>query len=68
MLTSNKGFEEWGAVLGDEVMAAALIDRFLHHCHIVNIRGNSHRMKHHQELRWSMQRSEAGDGAAPAAS
>ena len=32
MLTSNKGFEEWGGVLGDDVMAAALIDRLLHHC------------------------------------
>ena len=30
VLTSNKGFEEWGNVLGDEVMAAALIDRLLH--------------------------------------
>ena len=29
VLTSNKGFEEWGNVLGDEVMAAALIDRLL---------------------------------------
>ena len=47
VLTSNKGFEEWGDVLGDEVMAAALIDRLLHHCHIVNIRGNSYRMRHH---------------------
>ena len=47
-LTSNKGFEEWGNVLGDEVMAAALIDRLLHHCHIVNIRGNSYRMREHQ--------------------
>ena len=50
VLTSNKGFEEWGSVLGDEVMAAALIDRLLHHCHIVNIRGNSYRMRHHQDL------------------
>ena len=39
VLTSNKGFEDWGGVLGDEVMAAALIDRLVHHCHIVNIRG-----------------------------
>ena len=39
-----------GAVLGDEVMAAALIDRLVHHCHIVNIRGNSYRMKDHQNL------------------
>ena len=50
VLTSNKGFEEWGAVLGDEVMAAALIDRLLHHCHLVNIRGNSYRMREHQDL------------------
>lgn len=50
VLTSNKGFEEWGEVFGDEVMAAALIDRLLHHCHIVSIRGNSYRMRQHREL------------------
>jgi DNA replication protein DnaC len=57
VLTSNKSFEEWGAVLGDEVMAAALIDRVLHHCHLVNIRGNSYRMREHSELWQSL----AGD-------
>ena len=46
--TSKKGFEEWGNVLGDEVMAAALMDRLLHDCHIVNIRGNSYRMREPQ--------------------
>jgi hypothetical protein len=40
VLTSNKGFEEWGEIFGDEVMAAALVNRLVHHCHIVNIRGN----------------------------
>lgn len=50
VLTSNKGFEEWGEIFGDDVMAAALIDRLLHHCHIVNIRGNSYRMKNHTDL------------------
>jgi hypothetical protein len=50
VLTSNKGFEEWGEVLGDDVMAAALIDRLLHHCHMVNIRGNSYRMREHRAL------------------
>jgi DNA replication protein DnaC len=50
VLTSNKGFEEWGEVFGDDVMAAALIDRLLHHCHIVSIRGNSYRMRHHSDL------------------
>jgi DNA replication protein DnaC len=55
VLTSNKGFEEWGAVLGDEVMAAALIDRVLHHCHLVNIRGNSYRMREHTDLYRALQ-------------
>lgn len=55
VLTSNKGFEEWGSVLGDEVMAAALIDRVLHHCHLVNIRGNSFRMRDHAALRQTLQ-------------
>ena len=50
VLTSNKSFEEWGEIFGDEVMAAALIDRLLHHCHIVNIRGNSYRMRAHSDL------------------
>jgi len=31
-------------------MAAALIDRLVHHCHIVNIRGNSYRLRQHAEL------------------
>lgn len=50
VLTSNKGFEEWGDIFGDDVMAAALIDRLVHHCHIVTIRGNSYRMRQHTEL------------------
>ncbi len=39
-----------GTVLGDDVMAAALIDRLVHHCYIVNIWGNSYRMRDHQNL------------------
>lgn len=50
VLTSNKGFEDWGEIFGDDVMAAALIDRLVHHCHIVNIRGNSYRLRHHADL------------------
>jgi DNA replication protein DnaC len=55
VLTSNKGFEQWGDVFGDDVMAAALIDRVLHHCHLVNIRGNSYRMREHTELYRALQ-------------
>jgi DNA replication protein DnaC len=50
ILTSNKGFEEWGEIFGDDVMAAALVDRLVHHCHIVNIRGNSYRLRQHADL------------------
>jgi DNA replication protein DnaC len=63
VMTSNKGFEEWGEVLGDEVMAAALIDRILHHCHIVNIRGNSYRMRQHTEL-WQALRQGSEESTA----
>jgi DNA replication protein DnaC len=65
VLTSNKGFEDWGDVLGDEVMAAALIDRLLHHCHIVNIRGNSYRMRHHTELSKVLHSSPAEPSSSP---
>lgn len=58
ILTSNKSFEEWGEVFGDDVMAGALIDRLVHHCHIVSIRGNSYRMRHHSEL-WRALNSQA---------
>jgi len=62
ILTSNNGFEEWGEIFGDEVMAAALIDRLVHHCHVVNIRGNSYRLRPHAEL---ARRLHAGPPAPP---
>lgn len=65
VLISNKGFEEWGEILGDEIMAAALIDRLLHHCHIVNIRGNSFRMRQHADL-WMQLQSPDTDAQTPA--
>ncbi|MFL5612995.1 MAG: ATP-binding protein [Gemmatimonadaceae bacterium] len=37
-------------LFGDDVMAAALVDRLVHHCHIVNIRGNSYRLRQHADL------------------
>lgn len=64
VLTSNKSFEEWGEIFGDEVMAAALIDRLLHHCHIVNIRGNSFRMRQHTELWKQLHHVNDGDSAS----
>jgi DNA replication protein DnaC len=45
ILTSNKGFAEWGEVLGDTVIATAILDRLLHHSHVLNIRGESYRLR-----------------------
>jgi DNA replication protein DnaC len=45
ILTSNKSFKEWGEIFGDPVAASAMLDRLLHHCHIVNIKGNSYRLR-----------------------
>ena len=64
VLTSNKSFEEWGEIFGDDVMAGALIDRLLHHCHVVHIRGNSYRMRHHAEL-WTTLNSPAAAADEP---
>ena len=46
MLTSNLTFTEWGALLGDEVLATALLDRLLHHAEVITINGRSYRMRH----------------------
>ena len=45
LLTSNTSFSEWGALLNDEVLATALLDRLLHHAEVISISGKSFRMK-----------------------
>lgn len=50
ILTSNRGFAEWGEVFGDPVVAAALLDRLLHHAVVVQIEGSSYRMREHAAL------------------
>jgi hypothetical protein len=42
---TTRGCAEWGAVLGDEVLATAILDRLLHHCDVININGPSYRLK-----------------------
>ena len=61
---TNKGFEDWGTIFGDDAMAAALIDRLVHHCHLVTIRGNSYRMRQHTEL-WQTLHAEPPAERAP---
>jgi hypothetical protein len=50
LLTSNRGFAEWGEVFGDPVVATALLDRLLHHAVVVQIEGSSYRLRQHAEL------------------
>lgn len=47
VLTSNRGFADWGQVFADQVVAGAIIDRLLHHATVLNIRGKSYRMRAH---------------------
>ena len=48
--TSNKSFSEWDEILGDQVMASAVLDRILHHCTVVKIRGKSFRLKERKKI------------------
>jgi len=45
LLTSNKGFVDWGEVFSDQVIATAILDRLLHHATTLNIKGESFRLK-----------------------
>lgn len=50
ILTSNRGFAEWGEVFGDPVVATALLDRLLHHAVVIQIEGASYRLRAHADL------------------
>jgi DNA replication protein DnaC len=45
IVTSNKPFGRWGEVFGDATVAAAMIDRLVHHAEVVNLKGDSYRLK-----------------------
>ena len=45
IVTSNKPFGRWGEVFGDEVVAAAMIDRLVHHADVIALKGDSYRLK-----------------------
>ena len=45
VVTSNKGFTDWGEVFNDQVLATAILDRLLHHATTVNIKGDSYRLR-----------------------
>ena len=65
LITSNRAVGEWGTVFGDAVVATAILDRLLHHSHVLTIRGDSYRLK---EKRRSglLQQAAAAPPASPA--
>jgi DNA replication protein DnaC len=46
ILTTNLEFSKWGGIFTDQQMAAAMIDRLIHHGHLLVFEGNSYRMEH----------------------
>ena len=50
IMTGNRGFGEWADIFGDAVVAAALLDRLLHHAVVIPIEGNSYRLREHAAL------------------
>ena len=45
LITSNRSVGEWGGVFGDPIVATAILDRLLHHSHVLTIRGDSYRLR-----------------------
>jgi DNA replication protein DnaC len=47
IFTSNKSFGDWQELFGDPVITTAILDRILHHCKVINIKGHSYRLREH---------------------
>lgn len=58
IITSNKSFADWQELFGDAVVATAILDRLLHHCKVVNIKGHSYRLKEHSTVKEQLKRKE----------
>ena len=50
IFTSNKPFSAWNEVFSDITIASAILDRILHHCTVINIKGESYRLKERKEF------------------
>lgn len=47
IFTTNSNFKSWGEIFQDQKIANAILDRVLHHATVINIVGNSYRLKDH---------------------
>jgi len=62
LISSNRPVEEWDEVFGDQVVAAAILDRLMHHSHVVTIRGDSYRLR--EKRRAGLFRTPAGGSSS----
>ncbi len=62
LITSNRSVVEWGSVFGDPVVATAVLDRLLHHSHVITIRGDSYRLR--EKRRSGLLQKQGGDAIA----
>jgi DNA replication protein DnaC len=62
LISSNRPVEEWDEVFRDQVVAAAILDRLMHHSHVVTIRGDSYR--HREKRRAGLFRPPAGGSSS----
>ncbi len=56
VITTNLAFKEWGTVFPGAACVAALIDRFVQHCHVLDVVGDSHRVKDAEKHRRTSRR------------
>ena len=50
IITSNKDFDQWSEMMGDEIMTTAMLDRLLHHAHVFSLDGGSYRIQEKKEV------------------
>jgi DNA replication protein DnaC len=50
IITSNKGPEDWGELLGDPAITTAILDRIIHKCEVIHLNGDSYRVKYRKTI------------------
>lgn len=61
VITTNRGVGSWGEILGDNTVAAALLDRLLHRSMVINLDGDSYRLRDHQATADNLRRATTGN-------
>ncbi|MGW3545162.1 IS21-like element helper ATPase IstB [Nocardia niigatensis] len=61
VITTNRGVGSWGEILGENTVAAALLDRLLHRSMVINLDGDSYRLRDHQATADNLRRATTGN-------